>query len=255
MPKQLSPLLALTRLGLSEGEISIYTALLEHGQLDVAAIIEKSGLKKGDCYNKLYSLSELGLIEELKKVKIQQYRLADPRTLEEVASRQYIAASQAKSELEGILPGILSMYTLTYHKPGIVLFEGEEAMRRILTDTLESDSEVLQFVDVEAFTDQYPKVNDEYVRNRIKLKRHKRVIVPESTASHEYGQMQAGSLFSIRYISHEFAFRNVSMYLYGNKISYLTLAQERMLGIIIEDPLLCRMHRQLFEFSWSQASI
>ena len=253
MPKQLSPLLALTHLGLSEGEISIYTALLEHGQLEVAAIIEKSGLKKGDCYNKLYSLNELGLIEEVKKGKIQQYRLADPKTLEHVASRQFEAASQAKRELESILPDILSTYTLTYHKPGIVLFEGEEAMRRVLEDSLSSVGDILQYVDLETVMYAYPEINAAYNKKRTIQKIKKRTLVSDNPTSRKYAAIQNSLITEVRLINFPLANFGAVMQVYNNKTSYLTLKPEGMIGVIIEDPLISQMHRSLFEFNWSVA--
>ena len=243
----------LKRLGLSDGELNIYKVLLEQGALPIAELIKKSGLKKGDCYNKTYDLIKLGLVEEINTEKKKHFSLADPRKLEEVAAGRYQEAGKIKRDVEALLPDIISTYTLTYHAPGTLFFEGEEAMRRVLEDTLTAKGEVLQFADVNAFTDKYPAINATYVKRRSHLKLHKRVILPDNPGSRSYSRGQRPELLSCRFLPESFPVKDVSMYIYDNKISYLTLQQDRMIGIIIEDPLLAAIHRQLFEFTWEKA--
>lgn len=246
-------LATLTRLGLTPGELKIYQTLLEQGALPIAELIEASGLKKGDCYNKTYDLIKKGLIEEYDFEKKKHFRLTDPRKLEEVATSLYMEAGKLKHEVESLLPEIISAYTLTYHAPGALFFEGEEAMRRVLEDTLAAKSEVVQYADVDAFTNYFPEVNATYVKRRSHLKQHKRVILPDTPSSRRYVQRQKVELFGGRFLPAERTLENVSMYIYDNKISYLTLQQNKIVGIIIEDPLLSAMHRQIFEFTWEKA--
>ena len=246
-------LTALSRLGFSAGELRIYQTLLEQGPLPIAELIEASDLKKGDCYNKAADLIKKGLIEEFDFEKKKHFRLVDPRKLEEVAATQYTEAGKLKHEVENLLPEIVSAYTLTYHAPGALFFECEEAMRRVLEDTLTSTSEVVQYADVDAFTNYFPEVNATYVKRRSHLKQHKRVILADTPSSRYYVQRQKEELFSGRFLPTERTLENVSMYIYDNKISYLTLQQNKIVGIIIEDPLLAAMHRQIFEFTWEKA--
>lgn len=245
---------SLEYLGLTPGETIVYTTLLEQGELAVADIIQSSGLKKGDCYNKLYNLVERGLIEEFEHEKKKHYRLLDPRKLEETAASQYHTAIKAKQEIENLLPDILSTYTLTYHRPGIMFFEGEEAMRRILEDNLTASGETLQYVDTETAINKYPEINAAYVQKRNRLNKAKRVLTPDSPINRTYGQSQLSPNFNIRYLPTGIRLQNVSMSLYDNKISYLTLKADQMVGVIIEDPLITAMHKQLFELNWANAT-
>ena len=43
------------------------------------------------------------------------------------------------------------------------------------------------------------------------------------------------------------------MQIYDNKISYITLSDKEMIGVIIEDPHIFEMHKYLFEYSWDKA--
>lgn len=241
-------------LGLTEGEIKVYQALLEGGPLSAGHIIKITGLKKGDAYNKLYDLIQKELIEEYEEKKKKHFRLKDPRRLDEITAGQYQTALQAKREIEAILPGVLSAYTLTHHKPGIVMFEGEEAQRRILEDSLTAEGDILQYVDLESVLNLYPGVNREFARRRAKLGKRKRIILPDNQVSRDYANKADPAITEIRLIQYQLPRFSTVMQIYNNKISYFTLKPDSMIGVIIEDPLISLMHRAYFEFMWQQAS-
>jgi sugar-specific transcriptional regulator TrmB len=243
----------LQQISLTPGEISIFNILLENGPLPVSKIIGLSKIKKGDCYNKIYSLMEKGLVEERELGKKKHFGLADPRILEDIVNQKYRVITRLKGDVESLLPEIISTYTLNYHAPGVMFFEGEEAMRRVLEDTLTAKTEVVQYSDITPFTTYFPEINATYVRRRAHLKLHKRVILPDSLESREYVKSQKKGLFTGRFLPDPYKINNVTMYIYDNKISYLTLQENKIIGIIIEDALLTNMHRQLFEFNWSKA--
>jgi len=58
--------------------------------------------------------------------------------------------------------------------------------------------------------------------------------------------------FSNFKLSHYFAFGSL-LRIYNNKIAHLTLSEDNMIGVIIEDKNINTMHRSLFEFTWQHA--
>lgn len=245
----------LESVGLSSGEIGVYEALLMYGPMPATAIMLKSGLKRGDCYNKLYELKRRGLIEEFLKLKKKHFRVVDPRKLEEITLNQYQQAQVAKREIEGLLPILLSQYNLTYHKPGIVLFEGEEAQRRILDDSLTAEGDILQFADINTVLSQYPHISREYARKRAQLHKRKRMILADTALARQYATEQNPEITQVRLITHDLPPFSTVMQIYNHKISYFTLKPEGMIGVIIEDRLISMMHRSLFEYMWTTAKI
>lgn len=243
-------------LGLTPGEVKVYSTLLKNGGQSVQGIITLSGLKKGDCYNKLYDLKDKGLIQEYKEKKAKHFRLTDPQKLEELANDQYQTALQAKKEVESTLPILMSSYNLNYHKPGVNMFEGKDALVRILEDTLLTKSDILQFVDSQAFDQYLPQEDAKYVSNRLKLKVKKRMIIPNTTSNRNYAKTRSKDYLDcteIRFIGGKMASFKTSMYIYDDKISYQTLKPKSMIGVIIEDKLISLMHREIFEFMWSKS--
>ena len=43
------------------------------------------------------------------------------------------------------------------------------------------------------------------------------------------------------------------MQIYDGKISYISLSEGQMIGTIIEDQAIYKMHKALFDFTWSRA--
>ena len=43
------------------------------------------------------------------------------------------------------------------------------------------------------------------------------------------------------------------MQIYDNKVSYITLSDKEMIGVIIEDKHIYTMNRDLFDFNWELA--
>ena len=255
-PKSNSTLSKLLYIGLTPGEVKIFETLLELGPLTAAVIIQNTHLKKGDCYKKLYTLKDRGLVEEFSQAKKKHFRLSNPKELEELVAAQYHHALTAKSEIESILPEIISTYTLNYNKPVTRFYEGMEAMQRILDESFTTEDEILQITDSESFDQYLPEEDSKYVQKRLRLKIKKRMLIPDSPVNRKFYKIQSAAYHKytqIRFIKPKEARFKTSQLIYNNSISFQTLQPDSMIGVIIEDPQICLMQRQLFELVWSQA--
>lgn len=244
---------SLRHVGLTAGEIAVFDALLTTGPQPVSDLILRTNLKKGDCYNKLADLMQKGLIEEFEKDKKKHYRTANPEKLADLAQSRYTEAEMAKREMESVLPHIISTYTLTYQKPGISVFEGREAMKLVLDDSLTAANDIFQYVDLETVLGLYPKLNAAYARKRKERAVKKRILLSDNPLSRRYAAAQDPAITEVRLVGHQLPRFYSVMQIYNDKVSYLTLKQEQMIGVIIEDSYLAKMHRALFELTWDQA--
>jgi len=69
----------LEELGLSKGEITVYTTLLSLGTTKVGPIIEKSAMASSAVHNALHTLINKGFVSSIKKGKISFYQPAPAR--------------------------------------------------------------------------------------------------------------------------------------------------------------------------------
>lgn len=245
----------LKNIGLTDGEIKIYEVLLEGGELSANEIIKRSGLKKGDCYNKIYDLSRRNFIEQLTKDKKKHFRLAHPNAIKDYIDNKMKEMSTTEREIDALLPSILSNYNLSYRKPGVKIFEGEESNEKILIDQLSSTEEIYSIVDPESidkFLDQ--KINKKYAEERIKRKIVKKILVEDSPYNRERYSNQTNEFTLVRFISGKMPRFATSMLVYDNKLAFQTWDPSLMIGIIIQDKLIYSMQRALFEYIWAQAT-
>lgn len=239
--------------GLSTAEIKIYEFLLENGGQTAGQIISSTTLKRGDAYNKIYDLINRGLVIESEKNKKKYFELGSPEKIEQYLQTQKENLELTQKEIQSILPNIVSSYNLAYHKPGVKLFEGEEGMKKIMADSLTAKTEILSYVDVAAVEKYIGKINRIYTKQRQKLGITKKLIVADTTQNKNFFQTIGDQSTEVKFIQAEIESFSTSMQIYDNKVAYLTLKPESMMGIIIEDALIAKMHRKLFEYNWQNA--
>lgn len=247
----------LKKLGLSNAEVKIFQILLENGPLPASQIILLTGLKKGDTYNKLYDLAQKGLVVEFDKHKTKHFQVSEPDTLSQLVNNRYNDALQAKQEITGILPLIQSTYNLTYNKPGITVFEGKNAQEKTFNDSLSAESDICQYIDSESFESAIaPEIDRSYIRKRIALQVKKRIIMPDTPKNRLFLKSQNQKykeITEVRFVPFGQTRFMTSMMIYNNTISYLTLKPDSMIGVIMDDPNIALMHRELFEVTWLHA--
>lgn len=243
----------LKNIGLSEEEVRIYDSLLNNGGQTAGQIISATKLKRGDCYNKIYDLKEKGLLIESEKNKKKFFELESPEKIESYIQNRIEVLEQTDSEIKSIMPNIISSYNLAYHKPGVKFFEGEEGMKKIMADSLTAKSTIFSYVDVAAVEKYISKINKSYAKKRQKLNIKKKLIVSDTNFNKKFFSKLGDKATEVKYIDAKIDSSNTAMQIYDNKISYLTLKPESMMGVIIEDPLITKMHRTLFESNWKSA--
>lgn len=91
-------------IGLTDGEIKVYTALLGLGQTTTGPIVDNSGVSVSKVYNILNRLAQKGLISHIVRGKTKYFRAADPKRLIDYFEEKEERIAGEKKELISILP-------------------------------------------------------------------------------------------------------------------------------------------------------
>jgi predicted DNA-binding transcriptional regulator len=121
-------------LGLSEGQVSVYSAVLNLGITSLNKIQEKTGIERRNIYDILNKLIEKGFISYTIEKGKKTYQCTHPnKILEEIKSKK-----ESLSHLEKIVPQITNTFNL--NKPNIraEVFRGNEAIKALLEEVLEN---------------------------------------------------------------------------------------------------------------------
>ena len=244
----------LTKIGLSEQETSVYNFLLEEGETTAGLIIKKTKIKRGTVYNILKYFLKNSLITQSDKTGVAKFKPEHPLKLKEYFDKKLAEVSYAKSILENNLPDIVSKFNLSQNKPGIQYFEGMSGTQIILNDSLTSKTEILTYADLEAIQKYIPEINREYVEKRDKLNIKKRGIVLDTPFSRKFIKDYHPNVTETKLIlPGQYPF-NTIVQIYDQKVSYLTLSEKNIVGIIIHDKNIYQTHKLLFKRLWESLS-
>jgi sugar-specific transcriptional regulator TrmB len=123
----------LKELGLSKGQIRVYTAVLELGISTLNKIQEKTAIERRNIYDILNKLIEAGLISYTIEKGKRTYQCTHPnKLLEEIKERE----SKLK-ELEKQIPDIKDLFELSKPEIRSEIFRGNESIKTLFNEILE----------------------------------------------------------------------------------------------------------------------
>ncbi len=90
---------ALKKLGLTDGEIKVYLALIELDNSTVGPIIEKAGISSSKVYIIIEKLISKGIVTYIIKEKTKHFQAAKPNSLLEIVEKKETELSEIKEEI------------------------------------------------------------------------------------------------------------------------------------------------------------
>jgi sugar-specific transcriptional regulator TrmB len=173
-----------------------------------------------------------------------------PGKLRELLAIREESIFEARTQLEAQLGAFSSKFNLFSGKPNVRFFEGKKGMEEVLDDSLYAKEEIMTFADLEAIMKYIPDVNENYVKKREKLGIKKRGILFDTPENRSMSDKYHVSVTDLRLMPWDGKSTGTIVQIYDNKVSFLTLKPESMVGIIIEDPHVYTMQKEIFEFVW-----
>src|SRR3989344_377944 len=94
----------LKEIGLTTGEVKVYTALLGLGETTTGPIVDRSDVSVSKVYTILNRLGQKGLVSHIIRGKTKHFRAADPRRIVDYIEEKEERLSSEKQELLRIIP-------------------------------------------------------------------------------------------------------------------------------------------------------
>lgn len=237
--------------GLSEEQALVYGHLLDRGPQRASALSKWLGIKRGLVYKVLEQLGAMNLVEKKGGAgTVALFSPLHPSHLLEMIESRAKSILLTKETLTYSLGSLASKFNLLSGKPNVQFYEGKEGVRSVLWDTLNAKEIIYTFADIEAITKYIPKINDEYSELREKKNIVKKALLLDTIKARELINEYHTKVTEIKFISPKIQEFQTVIQIYDNKISYITLKDDAMIGIIIEDPYIYDTHRKIFEYLW-----
>jgi len=243
----------LKQAGLSEEQATTYEALLEKGPQKASPLAHWTGIKRGLTYKILEQLENMGLVEKKGgDGTVAIFYPNHPSLLLDKMDRDQKNMIFSKEIVALGIGGLTSKYNLIAGKPNVRFFEGIHGVQQVLEDTLlvSEGTEIYTYVDIDAIFKYIPKINEEYSVKREKLGIKKKGLMLDTPKAREIIKNYHTDTTDTKFLKFNIPEFETVMQIYENKISYITLKENSMIGVIIEDPSVYKMHKAVFEYLW-----
>jgi sugar-specific transcriptional regulator TrmB len=243
---------ALRKVGLTQGEIKVYTSLLELGSSSTGKITKTSGISGSKVYEVLDRLIKKGLVSSTTKNNVKHFEAARPEKILDYLEEKKEEIEEEKKEIKNIIPEILEKYSSS-PKTESKIYTGWEGMKtatRDLIDTLKKGEEW-----VSMGLSQQPKSWEIYFNNKQK-ERAKKGIIHRHLINEKYKDLvekrKKLAHTEYRFLSEELEMPT-STEIYANKVAIFILVKENPMVIIIENEHVAESYRKYFENVWKTA--
>ena len=123
----------LKELGLSQGEIKVYSAILDLGISNLNKIQEKTGIERRNIYDILNKLIKKGLVSYTTEKGKKTYQCTHPnKILEEIKKKE-----NSLTKLKKKIPQIKDLYNISRPDIKAEIYRGNEAIKSLLDEILE----------------------------------------------------------------------------------------------------------------------
>ncbi|MFH1291604.1 MAG: helix-turn-helix domain-containing protein [bacterium] len=238
--------------GFDPSEAEIYVILQQNGELDVPTILGKTNLSRASVYDSLNFLISKEFVEYRKQGRRAFYRPSHPTKLFGLIEQKKRESSIIGQEMEQTIRDLTGMYNITQNKPGVRFFEGKEGLIEALYDTLNETGPIYAYIDSDAVDEFTADINKDYIKKRIKKGISKKILALDTPETRKVFKEEINDLTEFKFLPKEIRPFGTAMQIYGNKISYFTLRENDVIALIIDDPHICQMHKNIFAYFWNK---
>lgn len=235
---------ALSELGLSRQEASIYVASLELGFSSISDIAKKAGIKRPTVYYIIEELIKKQLISKAPKGKRTFYLAESPqKLLDNLRARE--------EKLVNILPNLEALQKAAPNKPKIRFHEGKEGIRTVYREIFKTHKKIFAVASMKKVYQIFsPEENSEFFDLLRREGGQIYDLIENSDEARKYTKTQyRKGLGQIKYLPEDFKIGTDTLVV-GSKVALISFSS--MVGVLIENEEIAETQRQLLEFLWKR---
>ena len=119
----------LKKIGLTDGEIKVYEALLDLGETTKTKLAKKSEVSPSKIYDITNRLIRKGIISSVRKHGIMHFKAADPKRLNDFIKKKEEEINEEKLVVSDILPTLMAKYQKNEEDIDIDVFHGWDGLK------------------------------------------------------------------------------------------------------------------------------
>ena len=228
-------------IGLSRGEIKVYSAILNIGISTVNNVHEKTGFERRAIYDILNKLIEKGLVTYTVEQGKRTYQCAPPNRLKELINQK----KEGIKKFENSLSDIERIYKSTKPKIDIEIFRGKEGIKSIFEDML--NYKKIYFIGGRWYiTKLMPTYWANYNKRRIKKRIEWYNLVLEDAKNI---RVAPSKFINVKILPKDFNGTPSIIFLFGNKVINV-IWSESPLAFMIESEDIAKNYKKYHKYVW-----
>ncbi|MFC1697797.1 TrmB family transcriptional regulator [Nanoarchaeota archaeon] len=243
---------ALKEIGLTDGEIKVYLALLELGSTTTGKITKKCSISGSKVYEVLDRLNKKGLASYIIKDGVKHFEAADPHRILNYLNRKEKQIESEKNNIRKIMPELI-LKQKSAHRSEAKIFTGFEGLKTANEDIIKTLKKGEEWLSM-GLTEQ-PKTweiyfNKKHIVRAKKGIKHKHLINIKYKSLFQKRKKLPHTEF--RFLPKDFEMPT-SIEIYKNKIIIMILQKDDPMAIMIESKPVANSFRKYFNVIWESA--
>ena len=245
----------LRKIGLTEGEVKVYGALLELGETTRARLVKRAGISASKIYEVMNRLSEKGLVSQVKKQGAMHFSAADPQRLQDFIGQKEMEIEKERLLISAMMPSLSARYKKTEEETDIEVFYGWEGMKTVFLSLENSMSKGDESLVFGANIGKKPEQSDVFFRQhqqRVEKRGYRvRIIFNDDMRARKerYRYYVGHRRHGIRFLhSHTFT----ELYIYKKSVLFM-IVLDKPIAINVKNTEVVDSFRQFFETMWKEA--
>lgn len=234
----------LKKIGLSDGEVKIYSAVLDIGATTINNIHERVGIDRRNIYDILNKLIERGLISYFDENGKRTFRVSNPEKLISYIEEKKSNLDNIKKEIETILPHVKEIFNSKKEENFAEIFKGPEGMKAVWDDIL-NYKECFWIGSGFYVPTKFPAFFKDW-----NIRRKKKKAKSYHLFRYEKGEEARKNLLGyegIKILPKEFSKNPVVTVIYGEKVAQMMLG-ENIMVFVIQNKELAENYKYYYEY-------
>lgn len=244
----------LRKMGLSEGEVKVYKALLELGATSINNIHEKVGVDRRNIYDILNKLIERGLVSYFDEDGKRVFRISSPDKLVSYIEEKKSELEGVKKEINSVLPEIKQVFNSKKEELKAEIFRGVEGMKAVWDDLINYNE--IHWIGSGLYVPlRFPAFWDDWNKRRMKKKVGSYHLFRDDKreAVKNRKGFDKNSITDWKFLPPEFSGNPTVTVVYGSKVAQMILG-ENINVFVIQNKELAENYRLYHKYLWDNVA-
>lgn len=239
----------LEEIGLTEGEVKVYMALLKLGSTKTGPLASKAGVSSSKVYKILDRLEKKGLAGHIIKGETKYFTALEPKRIMDYVEKREAQLQEKKRLVEKMLPELEKQKALSKKSEATVYSGFKAATNFFLGIVDELNPGETYYVIGAGYGNDVPGLWDFFYKHHVK--RVRKGVKVKMLANYDV----RGTLVEmtrhkseVRYLP-QYLITNMEIVFYKNKV-YIILAGDELVGFLLESEEAAKGFRKYFNMLW-----